>query len=152
MQVKKVIAASRQRFAAQIFNMISIGAILVSGTSLSLGKMFGGPRIGFLPFILALPPIMIWLGASIFVYASIAHHPNQLVVRYNRWAGYRFYGASGTLVAFGQPIYGMFENWYGLLILWALLAVSVIPWGLWDIYRAAKESWQDMVIEVNVHA
>ena len=128
MEQKKHLSANSQRFSARIFNIASMVAS-------------------------AIPPLlMIWIAASIFVYASVAHHPNPRVVHYNRTAGYRFYGAAGAMVVFGQPIYGLFGNWHGLLAVWAIIALVVIPLGLRDLVRVQREDWQDMdIIEANAH-
>ncbi len=125
MTQKQLISANQQRFSARIFNLASIIATVIP------------------------PLLMIWIAASIFAYASVAHHPSPRVVHYNRIAGYRFYGAAGTMVVFGQPIYGLFGNWHGLLAVWAILALVVIPLGLRDLIRVQREDWQDMEIEVN---
>lgn len=127
MESKKRISADSQRLSARIFNLASIVATVIP------------------------PLLMIWIAASIFAYASVAHHPNPRVVHYNRIAGYRFYGAAGALVVFGQPIYGLFGNWHGLLAVWAILAVAIIPLGLRDLLRVQRENWQDMEIEANSH-
>ena len=127
MKVKKVITAAHSRFAAQLFGIASIIATLIA------------------------PLLMIWIAASIFVYASIAHHPNPLTVQYNRFAGYRFYGAAGAMMIIGQPIYMLFENWHGLVAVWAIMVAIVVPWGLWAIYKASRENWQDMTIEVETN-
>ena len=128
MKVKRVISASQSRFAARVFTLASMVATL-------------------------LPPLlMIWIAASIFVYASIAHHPNPRVVHFNRWAGYRFYGAAGFLMVFGQPIFSLLNDWHiALPVLWGLLALCVIPWGIWDLIRVSRENWQDLVIEVAIN-
>jgi len=127
MEQKKHLSANSQRLSATIFNIVS----MVAST---------------------LPPLlMIWIAASIFVYASVAHHPNPRVVHYNRIAGYRFYGVAGAMVILGQPIYGLFGNWHGLLALWAIIALVVIPLGLRDLVRVQREDWQDMEIEANAH-
>lgn len=127
MEQQKRLSASQQRLSAQIFNLASMGAS-------------------------AIPPLlMIWIAASIFVYASVAHHPNPRVVHYNRVAGYRFYGVAGAMVVFGQPIYGLFGNWHGLLAVWAVIALTVIPLGIRDLIRVRRENWQDMVIEAGTH-
>lgn len=102
-------------------NIASIAAIGASLFSLTLGLLFGSARVGFLPLVLSVPPIMIWLAASIFVYASVAHHPDRRVVQYNRWAGYRFYGATGLLVVLGQALYSLLEGTRGLLN-WGIMA------------------------------
>jgi hypothetical protein len=127
MKVKKVITAAQSRFAAQLFSIASIVAVLIA------------------------PLMMIWIAASIFVYASIAHHPNPMTVQYNRFAGYRFYGAAGAMVIIGPVLYTFFENWHGLLVVWLIIASIVVPWGLWAIYKASRENWQDMTIEVDTN-
>ena len=127
MKVKKVVTAGQSRFSAQLFNIASVIATLIP------------------------PLLMIWIAASIFVYASIAHHPNPRTVYYNRISGYRFYGAAGAMVVFGQPVYSLFGNWHGLVAIWAVLAIVVVPWGLWSIYTAGREQWQDMTIEVDTN-
>lgn len=127
MEQKKRISAGSQRLSAKIFNLASMVATVIP------------------------PLLMIWIAASIFAYASVAHHPNPRVVHYNRIAGYRFYGVAGAMVVFGQPIYGLFGNWHGLLAVWAILALVIIPLGLRDLFRVQREDWQDMEIEVNGH-
>ncbi|MFP5403829.1 MAG: hypothetical protein ACLGG2_03985 [Gammaproteobacteria bacterium] len=150
MKAKRVISASSSRFAAQLFNLITVAALTISLTALLLGKLLASHNIGFLPFVLSLPPIMIWLGASIFVYASIAHHPNARTAHYNKWAGYRFYGVMGSMVVIGQPIYGLLGGWQGLMLVLGLAVAIIVPWALFDIVKAAREPWQDMTIEVEV--
>lgn len=148
MKSKRVISASSSRFNAQLFNLITVAALLISLSALLLGKLLASHNIGFLPFVLSLPPIMIWLGASIFVYASIAHHPNARTVHYNKWAGYRFYGVMGSMVVFGQIIYGVLGGWQGLVLVLGLAVALIVPWAIVDIVRAAREPWDDMTIEV----
>ncbi|MBU1396913.1 MAG: hypothetical protein KKE84_12360, partial [Gammaproteobacteria bacterium] len=116
MKAKRVISASSSRFAAQLFNIITVAALSISLTALLLGKLLASQKIGFLPFVLSLPPVMLWLGASIFVYASIAHHPNPRTAHYNKWAGYRFYGVMGSLMVIGPAIYGLLDGWQGLML------------------------------------
>ncbi len=151
MKTKRLITASSSRFAAQLFNIITVVVLMISLTALLLGKLLASHKIGFLPFILSLPPVMIWLGASIFVYASIAHHPNPRTVHYNKWAGYRYYGVMGSLVVFGQPIYGLLGGWVGLMLVLGLAVAIIVPWALFDIYKAAREPWADMTIEVAIY-
>jgi len=151
MKTKRLIPASSSRFAAQLFNILTVTALTISLTALLLGKLLASHKIGFLPFVLSLPPVMIWFGASIFVYASIAHHPNPRTTHYNKWAGYRFYGVMGSLMVFGPAIYGLFDGWMGLMLVLGLAVVIIVPWALWDIYRAAREPWADMMIEVAIY-
>jgi hypothetical protein len=148
MNAKRVIPAASSRFAAQLFNLITVVVMLISLTALLLGKLLASQKVGFLPFVLSLPPIMIWLGGSIFVYASIAHHPNSRAAHYNKWAGYRFYGVMGSLVVVGPMIYGLLGGWQGLMLVLGSAVAIIVPWALFDIYKAAREPWQDVTIEV----
>jgi hypothetical protein len=150
MKAKRLISASSSRFAAQLFNIITVGVMMISLTTLLLGKLLVSHKVGFLPLVLSMPPVMIWLGASIFVYASIAHHPNPRTAHYNKWAGYRYYGVMGSLVVFGQPLYGLLGGWSGLMLVLGFAVAVIVPWALFDIYKAASEPWQDLVIEVEV--
>jgi len=150
MKVKRVIFASSSRFAAQLFNILTVAALMLSLGALLLGKLLASHKIGFLPFVLSLPPVMLWLGASIFVYAGIAHHPNPRTVHFNKWAGYRFYGVMGSLMVIGPAIYGLLDGWQGLMLVLGLAVLIIVPWALFDIYKAAREPWQDMTIEVEL--
>lgn len=120
----KTITAAQSRFAARIFNLLTLVVAVLA------------------------PLIMIWIAASIFVYASVAHHPNPRTVYYNRWAGYRFYGAVGSLLVLGPLAYRIAPGWHALFALWGAFAVIIVPWGLWDLYKTQREPWQDVVIEV----
>ena len=151
MNEKRIISASSSRLAAQLFNLITVAVMLISLTALLLGKLLASHKIGFLPFVMSLPPVMIWLAGSIFVYASIAHHPNPRAVHFNKWAGYRFYGVMGSLVVIGPAIYGLLDGWLGLMLVLGLAVAIIVPWALFDIYKAAREPWQDMTIEVAIN-
>ncbi|MBW8371839.1 MAG: hypothetical protein K0M66_12840 [Thiobacillus sp.] len=151
MKAKRVISASSSRFAAQLFNILTVVALMLSLTALLLGKLLASQKVGFLPFVLSLPPVMIWLGASIFVYASIAHHPNTRAAHYNKWAGYRFYGVMGSLMVIGPAIYGLLDGWQGLMLVLGTAVLIIVPWAIYDIYKAAREPWQDMTIEVAIN-
>lgn len=151
MKAKRVIPAASSRFAAQLFNLITVFALLISLTALLLGKLLSGQNIEFLPFVLSLPPVMLWLGGSIFVYASIAHHPNPRTVHYNKWAGYRFYGVMGSLVVVGAPIYSLMGGWRGLMLVLGLAVVIIVPWAILDLYRAAREPWRDITLDVAIN-
>ena len=148
MNAKRLITASSSRFAAQLFNIITVVALMLSLSALLLGKLLASQKVGFLPLVLSLPPVMIWLGASIFVYASIAHHPNPRTAHYNKWAGYRFYGVMGSLVVVGPMIYGLLDGWQGLVLVMGVAVAIIVPWAIYDIFRAAREPWQDMTVEV----
>lgn len=134
----KTITAAQQRRDAQLFNTLSCAAITL------------------MPLII---PTLLWVAASIFVHASIAHHPNLRVREFLYPGGYRFYGMVGALVVvlnFSSIMSGwipgvihlgplrlpMFWVW-----VWVLSLLVVVPLGLRDIVRARKENWQDMAVE-----
>ena len=145
MSEKHTVTAASCLFNARLFNYASIITTAISTLLLVAGLLFK-TKVSFLPFVLSVPPIMIWLGASMFAYAAIAHHPDPRVVHYNRWAGYRYYGVVGSLVVVGQPLYGIFEDGRGLLLVWGLMALAIIPLGIRDIVRAGREEWKDIEV------
>lgn len=129
--VEKLISASQCRSSAQIFIIGSIISVLVP------------------------PLLMIWIAASIFAYASVAHHPDIRVREYQRWAGYRFYGLVGTLVVV-LNFSGAMNAWVGggknlLLTVWAVSILVIVPLGIRDLIRIRRENWQDILVEVPVH-
>jgi hypothetical protein len=129
--VEKLISASQCRSSAQIFIIGSIISVLVP------------------------PLLMVWIAASIFAYASVAHHPDMRVREYQRWAGYRFYGLVGTLVVV-LNFSGAMQSWLGggmnlLLTVWVLSLLVIVPLGIRDLIRISRENWQDMLVEVQVH-
>lgn len=128
MKIKKVLEADRCRIAAQVFNLATIVAVIIP-----------------------IPLLMIWIGASMFVYAANAHHPDERVAHYTRRAGYRFYGVVGGMVIAGQPILSWIGGLKGVLVIWALIAVGLIPAAIWEIFKARRETWRDIVLEVPVN-
>lgn len=151
MTINHLISAKSSRFSAQLFNIGSVASITAGITALLIGRLLASHKIGFLPFVLSFPPLMLWLGASIFVYASIAHHPNERTRQYHLWAGYRFYAVTGAMVVFGQPIYQLLGGLNGLMGVWVLMYAVVVPWGLYAIWKAAREDWRDMTVEVVIN-
>jgi hypothetical protein len=151
MKAKRVIPAASSRFAAQLFNIITVAALSSSLLALLLGKLLMSHKIGFLPLVLSLPPVMLWLGGSIFVYASIAHHPNALAAHYNKWAGYRFYGVMGSMMVIGTVLYSVVGGWDGIVLVLGLAVAIIVPWAVWDIVRAAREPWQDIILDIAVY-
>jgi hypothetical protein len=136
----KIITAAQQRLDAQLFNILSCVAI------------------GLMPLII---PILLWVAASIFVHASIAHHPNHRVREFLYPGGYRFYGMVGTLVV-GLNFSGIMSQWiHGTIKLgplhlpmfwvwvWVVSLLVVVPLGIRDIVRARSENWQDMEVETD---
>ena len=151
MKAKRLIPAASSRFAALLFNLITIIVFTVSLIALLLGKLLTSQNIAFLPFVLSLPPVMLWLAGSIFVYATIAHHPNPRTVYYNKWAGYRFYGVMGSMVVIGAPIYSLVGGWQGLMLVLGLAVAIIVPWAIYDLYKAAREPWQDITLDVTIN-
>lgn len=129
--VEKLVSAAQCRRSAQIFIIGSMIAVLVP------------------------PLLMVWIAASIFAYASVAHHPDMRVREYQRWAGYRFYGLVGTLIVvlnFSGEMKDLLGGGMNLLFtVWALSLLVVVPLGIRDLIRIHRENWQDMMVEVQVH-
>lgn len=129
--VEKLVSATQCRRSAQIFIIGSMIAVLVP------------------------PLLMVWIAASIFAYASVAHHPDMRVREYQRWAGYRFYGLVGTLIVvlnFSGEMKDLLGGGMNLLFtVWALSLLVVVPLGIRDLIRIHRENWQDMMVEVQVH-
>ncbi len=134
MPVKTITAADQKR-AAKLFTQLSCLATVL------------------LPLLI---PMMLWIAASIFVHASVAHHPNQRVREFLYPAGYRFYGVVGTLVVilnFSPQMSKWAGGWLHLgLVIWAVALLVIVVPGIRDILRANKENWQDMTVEVEEHA
>lgn len=127
-----IISAQSQKRCAQIFNIGSIIAITA------------------MP---AFPVLFIWIGISIFVYSANIQHPSPLVRQYTQYAGYRFYGISGCLLAsmiFAGVLIPMVGNALHLiLLLWAIAFLVVVPAGLSSLMKTRKESWQDIRIDMS---
>lgn len=126
----RVISVSSQRRAAQIFNFLSVIAVT------------------FMPIF---PLLMIWIAASIVVYSANIFHPNQVVRRYTKYAGYRFYGFAGVSLA-TMIFSGILVKVAGsaqtlLLCLWIFGFVIVVPMGLLALFRANHEHWHEMRVE-----
>ena len=125
-----IITAKQQMRAAQGFTFFSCLAVLL------------------LPLAI---PLFIWVAASIFMYAAAAHHPNPKVCEYIKQSGYRFYSTFALLVVmafFGFMIGEKIGVLNVLLLVWGISVLLVVPWGVRDMWRASKENWQDMTVEV----
>ncbi len=115
--VEKVVTAKSSRRAAQ---WMDIGNLITTFSPI------------LLPF---------WFGASMLIYAMNRHHPNERVGHHTQWAAYRFYGLIGVVI----PVATFFpvEIAY-YLILWAVLAVIMIPWTIISLRKIRKEQWHDI--------
>ncbi|MEW5789437.1 MAG: hypothetical protein AB1899_16455 [Pseudomonadota bacterium] len=148
MTEKHLITAASCKLSARLFNLLAIASTLLAALMFSLGLMIGDKKLAFLPMAMSLPPVMIWLAASIFVYASIAHHPDLTVRHYNKWAGYRYYAVVGTLTVFSNDLAHLPTGWLGV---WGLFILTLVPWASWDIWKAGREPWRDIEFEKEVH-
>ncbi|MBK6742357.1 MAG: hypothetical protein IPG66_05005 [Hydrogenophilales bacterium] len=144
MSDKQVLSAASVRRSAQLFNLRRSARPLLSISLFTLGQLMADKKMAFLPMAMSLPPLMLWLAASIFVYASIAHHPNLEVRHFNKWAGYRYYGVAGTLTILANDIAALPGGWS---LVWAIFFFSLVPWSVYDIWRAGKVAWQDIEVE-----
>jgi len=125
MAEKHIIRAESCKRSARIFN-------------------YGTLAAAALPFPLGI----LWIAGSMFVYAANAHHPDPRVKHYIKWAGYRFYGVAGTVTIFANDIAGALGGGMkGWGTVWALIVIALVPWSLYDIWKAGREDWRDIEIE-----
>lgn len=148
MSEKQIVTAASCKRSARLFNSLAVATTLLAASLFGIGMLVADRKLAFLPMAMSLPPIMIWLAASIFVYASIAHHPNLRVRYFNKWAGYRYYAVVGTLTILSNDLAQLPTGWVGV---WALLLLSLVPWALYDIWRVGREEWHDIEIEREAH-
>lgn len=117
----QVLSAKSCRFAASLFNYGNIIAVL-------------------------LPPVgLLWLAASMVIYAMNRHHPYEKVGDYTQQAAYRIYGVTGLIVAAAIFIPRDGLNYY--LGIWAVSVLIILPWSILDLWRIYKDNWQDIEIE-----
>ncbi len=148
MSDKHFISAASCKLSARLFNLLAVATTLLSASLFGIGNLIADKKLAFLPMAMSLPPIMIWLAASIFVYASIAHHPDLTVRHYNKWAGYRYYAVVGTLTVLSNDLAHLPTGWAGV---WALMLLTLVPWASYDIWKAGKENWQDLEVVKEAH-
>ncbi|MCB5186294.1 hypothetical protein LG201_13850 [Methylobacillus gramineus] len=124
------ISAKSQKRCAQLFN---IGSVI----AMTLMPIF--------------PVLFIWIGISIFVYSANIQHPSPQVRKYTQYAGYRFYGISGCLLAcmiFAGVLIPLLGNALHLvLLLWLIGFVVVVPAGISALIKASKAPWKDFTID-----
>lgn len=118
---KSVITAASARRAASLFNYGNLVATLIP-----------------------LPLGIFWLGASMAVYTMNRHHPNPRVGYYTQSAAYRFYGVVGFIVAEATFYSESLTAW---LITWAIMALILIPWTVYDLIKIRREQWHDTYIQ-----
>jgi len=115
------ISARSARSAAALFNYGCIAAIL-----------------------LPIPLGLLWLGASMVVYAMNRHHPNPKVGHYTQRSAYVFYGVAGAFVAVATFFPG--TAWMPYLVTWAVAVAIIVPWCLSELLRIRREPWEDLVL------
>jgi len=70
------------------------------------------------------------------------------VAHYIRWGGYRFYAVAGTLTVFSNDLAAFLGGGSrGWLAVWGLAIVALVPWSLYDIWKAGREEWKDIEVE-----
>lgn len=118
----QTLSAKSCRFAAALFNYGNIIAVL-------------------------LPPVgMLWLAASMIIYALNRHHPNERVGHYTQQAAYRIYGVTGLIVA--AAIFIPKNGLYYYLAIWALAVLIILPWSILDLIRISRDDWCDVEFEL----
>ncbi len=141
-QQYQVISAKASRRAAKMLdygNIIFMLLPLIPGALWLLSD-------NFLWLVLAIPPLILWFGVSMLVYAINRHHPNPQVGHHIQWAAYWYYGLVSPLVAVGifipkssaGPIIGG-----GFL----LVSATLIARSLIDIRRINRFEWEDTLVK-----
>lgn len=97
-----------------------------------------------LAIMLPIPLGLLWLGASMVVYAMNRHHPNPRVGQSVQRGAYVFYGVTGFFTAAATFIPG--GGWQYYLAAWALAALVIIPWSVAELIRIQRGSWEDVVL------
>ena len=140
------ISAANARLMARLFNLGNILAFmpgLVVAPFLFIAEPEKTMMI-FMFLLMVVPPIL-WFGISIMVYIVARHHPNPRVGHYTQTAAYRFYGALGVIIPVGT-FFG--TDWKLWIVTGGLVALVVVPWSAWELWRINHEDWQDTTYEV----
>jgi len=117
----EVLSAGSCRFAACLFNYGNIITVL-------------------------LPPLgLLWIAASMVIYAMNRHHPNEKVGHYTQQAAYRIYGVIGFIVA--AAIFIPKNGLYYYLGLWVMAILIILPLSIRDLLTIRKDDWCDVEIE-----
>ncbi len=117
----RVVTARSAKRAAAVFH---IGNVLAVAVPLPLG--------------------ILWLGASMLLYALNRHHPNPEVGHSIQRGAYVFYGVAGFVTAAAIFIPGGGLAWW--LAAWALAAAVVVPFSAWELWRLRRARWADLTL------
>ena len=146
-QAGRVISARACKISAQIFDYGNLIAVTLSGVPLFLV----GGDVGYgtiIAAVLGIVPMILWFGASMFVYAMLRHHPNEKVGHYSQMAAYRFYPVLGSLIVVGTFFP---PDLFYYRVYWLITAAILIPWSIRDLIRINRDTWQDTVIPERAH-
>jgi len=102
-------------------------------------------NIGNMVAVLIPPAGLLWLAASMVIYAMNRHHPEEKVGHYTQIAAYRIYAITGLLVAVAIFIPKNGLNYY--LAFWAISAAIIFPLSIRDLLRIRRDNWQDVTIK-----
>jgi hypothetical protein len=135
------VSARSARLTASLFNYGNIIATL-PGLVVAPYILWAEPTgpATVLLFVLMIVPPILWFGVSMVVYAMARHHPDPQVGHFTQQAAYRFYGMFGLVIPVGT-FYG--TDWRLWIMTGGLIALILIPWSVWALWRIAKVDWQD---------
>lgn len=92
--------------------------------------------------LIVIPILVIWIGASMLLYAIHRHHPNPKVGRYTKRATHWFFAAVGGFVVVGI-FFPIDARYY--LGAWLLAALAIVPWSIWNLIQIARDEWSDQL-------
>lgn len=95
--------------------------------------------------LLPVPLGLLWLGASMVVYAMNRHHPNPKVGNFTQRMAYVFYGVAGFFVA--AAIFITSTSFVPYVVAWIIGGAIVIPWAVLELVRIRRENWEDLTLE-----
>lgn len=138
----RTIPAANQRRAASWFDYGNLIVISLAGIPLLLAGSATGMTM-ILATAAAIIPIIFWFGGSMLLYALNKHHPNPKVGHYTQWAAYRFYAITGSLIVIGTFFPSDIRYYQAF---WAVAALILIPWSIYDLRKIQREDWQPIQI------
>lgn len=143
------ISARNARLTASLFNYGNVTA-MIPGLLLAPYILLYHPTgtATVLLFVLMIVPPILWFGVSMVVYAMARHHPDPQVGHCTQQAAYRFYGMFGLILPVGT-FFG--TDWRLWIITGGVLALILIPWSLWELWRIAHMPWQATTFTEETH-
>jgi len=106
-------------------------------------------NVGNMVAVLFPPAGLLWLAASMVIYAMNRHHPEARVGHYTQIAAYRIYAVAGLLVAAALFVPKNGLNYY--LAFWAISIAIIFPLSIRDLLRIRRDDWQDINIKDTQH-